>query len=288
MSPPPLRLGAFARAFARPDLEATLAAAQEAGYASLHFGLAVAGLPSAPEPEALTDTVCARVRESFAAHELELFSLSGTFNAVHSDPAARADATRRAVGLVTRAPAFGAGAVGLSTGTRSTDSPWTAHPDNGRPEAWRDLRATLIVLLEAAEAAEVDLLVEPEPGNVVASAPLAARLLAELPSPRLRIVLDPANLVAPEDLSRQDAILEEAFELLGPAITAAHAKDVAPDGSGFVTPGTGGLDWEGYVERLRAAGVPGPLIVQDTPPERLAGARAFLAGITRHREESLA
>ncbi len=46
-----------------------------------------------------------------------------------------------------------------------------------------------------AHANSVDLGIEPELANVIDSAAAARRLIDEIASPRLRVVLDPANLV---------------------------------------------------------------------------------------------
>jgi len=54
----------------------------------------------------------------------------------------------------------------------------------------------------------------------------ARKLLDELRSPRLRIIIDPVNLISPE--RNQKDVLDEAFALLGDAIEIAHAKDRNP------------------------------------------------------------
>jgi len=51
----------------------------------------------------------------------------------------------------------------------------------------------------------------------------ARKLLDEIQNPRLRIVIDPANLIDPG--RKQEEILDESFALLGDAIVIAHAKD---------------------------------------------------------------
>ena len=53
----------------------------------------------------------------------------------------------------------------------------------------------------------------------------ARRLLDEIDSPWLKVVIDPANLLRPgEHGPSLPEILDEAFDWLGPDIVLAHAK----------------------------------------------------------------
>ena len=125
--------------------------------------------------------------------------------------------------------------------------------------------------------------IEPEPGNVVRDARTAARLLDELGHDApVGIVLDPANLLSPETVSRQSEILAEAVDLLGPSVVGIQAKDVAASGSAAA--GAGLLDYPGVFRQL-ARLAPVPLIVQDaartTPP---ASAPTSCAGTGSHAD----
>ena len=161
---------------------------------------------------------------------MRIWGVSGTFNAAHPDPQVRAAGIVGCRAVIARAPELGAEVVTLCTGTRDPDDMWRAHPDNASPAAWHDLRTTLDELIPAAAAAGVRLGIEPELGNVVVDAGHADRLLIELgdDARHLAVVLDPANLLTPATLARQESILRAAFELLGPAVAAVHAKDVPP------------------------------------------------------------
>src|SRR5207247_1417042 len=100
--------------------------------------------------------------------------------------------------------------------------------------------------------------------NVVASARKARRLLDELKSPRLKIVMDAANLFQAEDLSRMRETLDEAFDLLGGDIVIAHAKDIQRAGElRHVAAGKGLLDYDHYLLLLNACGFAGPLILHE-------------------------
>jgi sugar phosphate isomerase/epimerase len=92
----------------------------------------------------------------------------------------------------------------------------------------------------------------------------------------LKIIIDPANLCHVEDLPRQRDILDEAFDLLGPQIIIAHAKDVrVEDGIiRHVAAGRGLLDYEHYLALLRQ--VPVPLIMHGLAEADVDASLAFL------------
>ena len=152
---------------------------------------------------------------------------------------------------------------------------WRRHPDNRTPEARRDLLESLGAALTLAEAHAVTLAFEPEHANVVDSAAAARRLLDEVRSPQLRVVLDAASLVAGGDPDRRPDVLREAFDLLGEEIVLAHAKDVRADGA-IVPAGHGDLDYDLYLGLLSEAGGDVPLILHGLAEDEVAGCVAFL------------
>ncbi len=78
--------------------------------------------------------------------------------------------------------------------------------------------------LALAEEAGVDLGIEPEQANIVTSATDATRLIADMGSRHLKIVLDPANLF-------EHATPDEARAIVAAAIdeAAGHIATVSPD-----------------------------------------------------------
>ena len=269
-------IGVFARVFPPGPPDDVAAAIAAAGFTVTQLNLAVLGRPTLDRTLAEADAVA--IGASFRRGGVRVWGLSGTFNAIHPEAAIRRVGIESCLAIISRAPQLGAEVVTLSTGTRDPDDMWRAHPDNGSSEAWRDLRATLDELIPAASVAGVRLGIEPEQGNVVCDAATADRLLAELggDARHAAIVLDPANLLTVETLSRQEAILSAAFELLGSRTAAVHAKDVVP--AGYAAPGAGGMDYE-LVTRLLAT-LPGrvPIIAQDLRPSDARRVHDLLAG----------
>jgi len=107
---------------------------------------------------------------------------------------------------------------------------WRRHPDNDSPDAWADLLASMRQAVQIAEEYGVTLAFEPEVANVVDSPHKARRLLDEMGSPHLKVVMDGANIFHTGELPRMREILDEAFALVGKDIALAHAKDLDRDG----------------------------------------------------------
>jgi sugar phosphate isomerase/epimerase len=270
-----VELGIFARIFPRASADAVAAAVAGAGFGTTQLNLSSMGLPTLPPVGAALDLTA--VGAAFSAHEVSVWGLSGTFNMAHPDASTRHLATARAQALIEVSPGVGAGFVTLCTGSRDAQDMWRRHPDNSSAAAWRDMRASLDLLLSSAQSAGVRLGVEPEPGNVVSGALQALRLLDELGADAglIGIVLDPANLVDPAAVGQQGQILRAAFAELGPYTVALHAKDVV-DGGGFAAAGTGWLDYGLIFELHAALPVPVPVIIQDAVEDDVARTREFL------------
>jgi sugar phosphate isomerase/epimerase len=267
-----MNLGIFAKTFAGATAETVLAAARGAGYGCVQFNLACCGLPSMPD--ALPPGTAASIAAASTRTGVEIAALSGTYNMIHPDIAIRVEGLRRLELLLSEARAMGTTLVTLCTGTRDATDQWRRHPDNDRPEAWSDLRAEMEKAAALAERFGVDLGIEPEHANVVSTAPRGARLLREIPSVRLRIILDPANMIEAAD-SDQHRLYAEACDLLGGRIAMAHAKD--RDTQGAVVPaGQGIIDFPVFFAALARAGFGGPVVTHGLEAHDAAPVARFL------------
>jgi sugar phosphate isomerase/epimerase len=237
-------------------------------------------------PERIPAELAQRVRDAANARGLDIAAVSGTFNMAHPDPQTRADGLRRLDVLAEACPTLETGVITLCTGTRDAENMWRRHPENSTAEAWRDMRATIAEAVAIAERRGVVLAIEPEISNVVDSPKAARRLLDEIASPHLRVVIDAANLFDADDPSRQisrsDPVLGEAFDLLAPDIVLAHAKDVTDTGS-FAAAGRGDVDWERYLTLLGASGYDGALIMHGLDEAEVSDSTAFLGGLLNAR-----
>jgi sugar phosphate isomerase/epimerase len=266
------RLGIFAKTFPGATAAAVLTAARDAGYGCVQFNLACCGLPSMPD--ALPPGTASGIAAASARTGVAIAALSGTYNMIHPDPAVRAQGLRRLELLLGEARAMGTSLVTLCTGTRDAEDQWRRHPDNDTPAAWADLLTEMEKAAALAEACGVNLGIEPEHANVVSSAERAERLLRQVPSERLVIVLDPANLVD-DTGADQPRLFAEAADLLAGSIAMAHTKD--RDAAGAVVPaGAGIIDFDSFFAELARVGFAGPVVTHGLAANDAAAVARFL------------
>jgi len=143
-----------------------------------------------------------------------------------------------------------------------------------REDVWRRMAATGKELARAADAHGATVLLEPYFEGFLATAKRTRMFLEEVGSPRIRALLDPANLLEANDL-------EEMFQQLQPWIDCFHAKDRKLHVVRGVGAGQGDLDYRKFVT-LAAERKPGvPLIMEYVGAETYRQALAHLRGVVR-------
>lgn len=268
-----MQLGIFAKTFPRPTVEEVFDAVAAYGLTSVQFNMSSAGL--SPMPDEIPPEVVTRVRDAAKARGIEIAALSGTFNMTHPQVAVRLQGITHLSILAAACAPLGTRLITLCTGTRDPENMWRRHPDNDTDAAWSDLLTTMREAVEIADEHDLLLGIEPEPGNVVSTAARARRLLHEIDSPRLGIVLDPSNLIEGIPPDRIDAAIDDAFALLGGRIVSAHGKD--RDAAGAVVPaGRGIVPWPRYLAGLHASTYNGPLILHGLDESDVADAVRFM------------
>ena len=255
-----MKLGIFAKTFTTADnLEALFNRIKGHGIDHVHYNMVCSGLPELPLE--ISHEVTSNVSRLASDKELDIIGLSATFNMVHPDEEIRKEGLRSLEVLASSCNDLGTNFLSLCTGSKDSQNKWKWHPDNDTAAAWRDLLHTMEKALEIAEEHRVILGVEPEAANVVNNALKVRKLLDELNSDRIKIILDPANLFETAN-SRQQIrdLIDEAIDLLHEEIVVAHAKDRTLNGQ-FKAAGQGDVDFEFFVQQLREINFRGPLVM---------------------------
>ena len=275
-----MTLGIFAKTFTRPTVEEVFDAVVRHGLRGVQFNFACAGLPGMPDQ--INPEMIGRIRRAATERKISIAAVSGTFNMIHPDKLQSREGIRRLRVLASVCSEIGTSIITLCTGTRDPENMWRRHPDNDLADAWLDLVGAMSQALAIADEFNLTLGIEPEVGNVVDSAAKARRLLDDMKSPRLKIIMDGANIFHPEKLPRMREILDEAFELLGRDIVLAHAKELGGDGhAGGLALGTGVLDWDHYFALLNESSYKGPLIMHGFEERDLGASVDFLRQLLR-------
>ncbi len=270
-----IQVSIIAGTLRRPTMEETLDAVAGYGIRNVEFGMGCAGLPTLPER--IDRPLAERITSALAERGIAMAAVSGQYNIIHPDRQARRAGMHGLRMLADACPSLGTKIITLSTGTRDPEDMWRWHEDNDSAEAWDEMIEAMTEAARIAEDAGVLLAFEPEVTNVVDSALKARRLIDELGSPAVKVLMDGANLFHTGELPRMKEILDEAFALLGPDIVLAHAKDLSRDGeAGHEAAGHGLLDYDRYVALLQGLGRDIPLILHSLNEEDVSGCVAFL------------
>ncbi|MBR2671051.1 MAG: sugar phosphate isomerase/epimerase [Oscillospiraceae bacterium] len=191
-------------------------------------------------------------------------AVSGTYNMAHPDEEYRKEYRNRLPGFFSACRKLGSQMVTLCTGTRSTEFMWKYSPDNSSEKAWTDMTDEVKTAVKYAEAEGLVLGVECEAANIISNPDKARKLLDEVGSPSLKMILDGANLfdngIVSKERSRET--LGRAFELLSDDIRMAHGKDIkAGSGIDFCPAGRGTVDFEYMLQNLIDMNFDGPMII---------------------------
>jgi sugar phosphate isomerase/epimerase len=266
----------FSRTYAMKNVAEVIGAAAIDGYEGIQANLSSAGLASLPD--AVPPGVAVQFATEARARGIRLAALSGTYNMAHPDAKVREASRAGFQNVVSAAREMGTPTVTLCTGSRDPHDMWKFHPENDSDEAWKDLRSELEFALRVAQEAGIRLAIEPEPANVICDAGAAKRILNEMASSHLGILLDAANLLTPETLSRQNEVIEEATGLLGDALLLAHAKDIDSSGK-VVAPGEGEVNLMVFAGALRRVGYDDALVAHGFAAEKAGVAAKVLQRI---------
>lgn len=283
-----MKLGMYSLEIQRPTAEGLFDAIGKAGFSQVQFDFA--SVCSEQMPLAFADGRLAEIRRLSERFGVEIAAVNGTFNMIHPDKAEREDGIKRFASVAAAASELNCGLVTLCTGSRNRGNMWAWHEDNSKSDAWDDLLASTEKTLEEAERFNLTLGIECEPNNCINSAEKARKLLDEFRSPRLKIIMDIANLFAMGQARKGNVrpVMDNAFALLGDDICLAHGKDIKEgDGLDCTYAGNGIVDFDYFLDKLEQAGYKGGMILHGMKHEReFPESVAFLNGVFANRRLS--
>lgn len=190
----------------------------------------------------LTPERCKEIADTYRSAGISIHSIGVYTNLIHPDPA------ERKANLSYFEAMMKIGAQ-MGVNTFITEAGFYYDPAKPAPEiehhfqleVWKQMLATAKELAALAEQYNAVVLFEPFYRHFFASAKRTRVFLEETGSPRLRALLDPANLLEMNDL-------EEMFVQLQPFIGCLHAKDRKLHVDRGVPAGQGDLDYHQFVK----------------------------------------
>lgn len=215
-------------------------------------------------PERVSDEALRAIADASVESGVPIGAINGTWNMAHPDAAVREEGLRRFEGFLDAVQTLKVPIVSLCSGSRSWDGLWSFDPETPSDSAWNDMCSVMKRATEMAQARGITLAIETEASNVVDTPERARRILDEVASDHLRMVLDAANLFHPGEARSENArsSLDRAMACFGRDVVLAHGKDIRPsDGIDFCGAGFGMVDFPYMIELLRRVGFNGDMML---------------------------
>ncbi|TBL79978.1 sugar phosphate isomerase/epimerase family protein [Paenibacillus thalictri] len=225
-----MNLGILAHCYGKLPLEELAVKIGAGGFNSVQLALAKALADVESGLGQLSPGLANYVAESFDRRGVRIAVLGCYINPINPDQAARRYEIDRFKEHLRYARDFGASMVATETGKLTTYQ--EQNPDGYQQVAWNLLRETVEELAEEAEKWGVMLAIEPATSLVIHDTDGMVRLLAEVPSSNIGVVIDPVNLLEGYNIERQDEVMIDAFSRLGHKTALIHAKDIVMDPNG--------------------------------------------------------
>lgn len=207
-------------------------------------------------------------------------AVNGTWNMAHPDPALREEALRRMDGFLAAVAKLNCPIATLCSGTRSDVHLWHPSDENGAEDAWADMLCCMRRAAALAEKHGVTLAIETEASNIIDTPEKARRIMDEVGSNRLKMILDCANLFHHGEAYPGNVrpAIDRAMEYFGRDIALAHGKDIeASDGIRFCGTGFGIVDFPYMIQSLKDAGFTGDMMLHGIASEAdMPGCLSFM------------
>ena len=207
-------------------LEERLASAAAQGFSCVQLAMskAVPAFRMADAPKLLTGELAAEVKQQLDRVGMECAVLGCYLKLAGRDGEEAARIREIYLAHLQFAAMIGARCVGTETPSADglegkacrTEEHYRLFLDRVRPVA------------RAAEELGVTLAVEPVCSHIIHDVSLAEKMLEDLKSDRVRIILDAVNLIDSEHVGEADSLIREAVSRLGDRVCVLHMKDFIP------------------------------------------------------------
>jgi sugar phosphate isomerase/epimerase len=258
-----------------------LAAVRALGLSGVGFHAAGRGL------EKVTSGECAQVRNVFAAAGMDIVQFGiGFANCLFAPEKSARDEVVGVIGRgVEMAKELGAHVCLIRTGSLSPRGSYFPATENHSPESWQRLVETVRRVADNAEAVGQVVVIETHLLTILDSPEANQRLIAEVGSPRMKVVMDFVNhFPTVQHVYHSTARLNHIFDLMGPIAGVAHCKDIR-FGNGLVLhideaiPGEGLLDMSTALRRWHSHDPNGYMLLEHLPDDQYPLAAANIIRI---------
>jgi sugar phosphate isomerase/epimerase len=247
-----IRLGGYGVPVASDDPGAIAAA-------HVTFGYAAAYCPQV----ALDDTARIHaIRHAFSNADVEIAKVAAWRNVVPPGPETRKAARAFVCDRLALADEVGARCAVTYIGSMAPASDYEPHPDNLSDKGFDAFVDCAREIIDTVKPKRAKFCFEMMQWELPDSPEILLKLIKAIDRPAFAAHLDPVKLiVSPRQYYDTGALIQHCFEVLGPWIVSAHAKDITLGSTlslhlDEVIPGRGMLDYQTYLHLLEGTGVP--------------------------------
>lgn len=265
----------------KAPLEERLKAVKEQGFACAHLALSKVISENSVAESALTPGYAMYLKRLFDKYELDVAVLGCYLNLANPDPEKLKAIQDKYMANIRFAAHLGVGVVGTETGAPNLEYKFEEACWN--EESLQIFINNLRPVVKYAEQMGVLMAIEPVVRHIVCNPVRARRVLDEIKSPNLRIILDPVNLLEIYNYEKQDEILDEAVELLGKDVAVLHVKDFQiKDGKLVSVPvGQGMCHWERVIPYMKKEKPFMHATLENTSPDNAVAALEHIRNVYR-------
>lgn len=222
--------------------------AEQAGIRNLQFAMAKTMQEIDFDEIGYDADLAQQVKKKLAEHQLSVSVLGCYIHPVHPEEEVLQTQLARFRAFIHYAKDLEARVIGTETGFVQ-DLNYTHSEEN-----YQNFLKNVRPLVKLAEEVGVTIGIEPVWANTIYTVEVMKRLLEDIPSENLAVILDVSNLMHPENLKEQKQMITKAFTLFGERIYAVHVKDFRfTDGKkDFAVAGTGELEIEHLFRHINA------------------------------------
>lgn len=260
-------------------IEERLKIVKEQGFACAHVALSKVISENSVAPQALTPGYAMYLKRLFDKNELDCAVLGCYLNLANPDAAQLQAIQEKYMANIRFAAHLGAGVVGTETGAPNVEYKFEEACWN--EESLQIFIKNLRPVVKYAEQMGVLMAIEPVVRHIVCNPVRARRVLDEIDSPNLRIILDPVNLLESYNYEEQDEIIDEAIDLLGKDVAVLHVKDfVIKDGKLVSVPvGQGQCHWDRIMPYMKKQKPYMHATLENTRPDNAVAALNYIKEI---------
>lgn len=237
--------------------------AKAAGVKKLQFALAKTVNDVDFDKIGYDEKLSQEIKAKLEENDLHVSVLGCYICPVHSDPQALKTQLKRFENFLYYARDFGADVIGTETGVLETIEKTYSE------ENYQFFVSNMRPIVKKAEELGVTVGIEPVYASTIWSPQVMRRLLDDINSENMKVILDVSNMTHAPTRHMQCDIINDSFDLFGDEIKAVHLKDFTFDGDkkSFAVAGTGELMTELIFDRLEELRHTPEIILDETKLE---------------------